>query len=72
MAGIVGTLAAAVIAFAVLAAGGCDLLTGGRGYHLVEPRVYTDEAQHDIPAPVRLVLRRLGATSFMALRPLQP
>jgi deazaflavin-dependent oxidoreductase (nitroreductase family) len=51
----------------VLAAGGCDLLTGGRAIHLVEPRVYTDEAQQDIPAPVRLVLKRLGTTSFMAL-----
>lgn len=54
----------------VLAAGGCDLLTGGRAFHLVEPRVHTDEAQHDIPAPVRVVLKRLGATSFMALRAL--
>jgi deazaflavin-dependent oxidoreductase (nitroreductase family) len=52
----------------VLAAGGCDLLTGGRAFHLAEPRVYTDESQHDVPAPVRVVLRRLRVTSFMALR----
>jgi len=53
----------------VLAADGCDLLTGGRAVRLTDPRVYVDEAQHDIPAPVRVVLKRLGATSFMALRP---
>ncbi|MDN3352018.1 nitroreductase family deazaflavin-dependent oxidoreductase [Actinomadura sp. DC4] len=52
----------------VLAAGGCDLLTGGRALHMAEPRVYADESQHDIPAAVRLVLKRLRVTEFMALR----
>jgi deazaflavin-dependent oxidoreductase (nitroreductase family) len=53
----------------VLAAGGCDLLTGGRAVRLVEPRVSADGS--DVPAPVRIVLKRLGATEFMTLRPVE-
>ncbi|GAB2869467.1 nitroreductase family deazaflavin-dependent oxidoreductase [Actinoallomurus bryophytorum] len=53
----------------VLAAGGCDLRTRGRGVRLVEPRVYENDSRSDIPAVVRWALKRLGATEFMALRP---
>ena len=53
----------------VLAAGGCDLRTRGRRVRLVEPRVYDNDSQSDIPAVVRWALKRLNATEFMALRP---
>ncbi len=56
----------------VLAAGGCDLLTGGRAMRMAEPRVYADASRSDVPAPVRAVLRRLGVTEFLALRPAPP
>jgi deazaflavin-dependent oxidoreductase (nitroreductase family) len=53
----------------VLAADGCDLRTRGRSVRLVEPRVYENDSQRDLPAIVRWALKRLGATEFMALRP---
>ncbi|MBC6456910.1 nitroreductase family deazaflavin-dependent oxidoreductase [Actinomadura sp. HBU206391] len=53
----------------VLAAGGCDLMTRGRRVPLVEPRLYVDDEQAEIPALIRRVLIRINATDFLALRP---
>lgn len=53
----------------VLAAGGCDLRTRGRGVHLVEPRVEENDVPSAIPSAVRWVLTRLGTTEFMVLKP---
>lgn len=53
----------------VLAAGGCDLRTRGRGVRLVEPRVEENDAPSAIPSVVRWALTRLGTTEFMALKP---
>jgi deazaflavin-dependent oxidoreductase (nitroreductase family) len=52
----------------VLAAGGCRLVTRGRQFELVDPQVYVDREQLLIPAPIRAVLRRIGAIEFLALR----
>jgi deazaflavin-dependent oxidoreductase (nitroreductase family) len=54
-----------------LAAGGCELLTGGRRVALTEPRVQAGEAGGEVagvPAAVRAVLRRLGSEVFLTLR----
>jgi hypothetical protein len=53
----------------VLAAGGCDLRTRGRGVRLVEPRVEENDAPSAIPLVVRWALTRLGTTEFMVLKP---
>ena len=53
----------------VLAAGGCQLVTRGRRLDLVAPQVYVDREQHAIPAPIRAVLKRVGAIEFLALQP---
>ena len=49
------------------AAGSCDVVTGGRTVHLVEPRHYIDPDRHDVPAIVRAVLRVLKVDEFMAM-----
>jgi deazaflavin-dependent oxidoreductase (nitroreductase family) len=56
----------------VLAAGGCDLVTRGRRVHLVEPRVYSDDKPAAIPAFLRMALKRINATEFLALEPAKP
>jgi deazaflavin-dependent oxidoreductase (nitroreductase family) len=53
----------------VLAADGCDLVTRGRRVHLVEPKVYVNADQADIPAFIRAALKRVNATEFLALKP---
>lgn len=53
----------------VLAAGGCDLVTSGRRLRLVDPHVYVDEEQAAIPVFIRMALKRLNATEFLALQP---
>ena len=49
----------------VLAAGGGDLLTRGRRLRLSDPRVGENDAPAALPAAVRLVLRRLGCTTYL-------
>ena len=53
----------------VMAAGGCELTTRGRRVHLVHPEIFVDDAQAGIPAPIRAVLKRVGAVEFLALQP---
>ena len=52
----------------VTAAGGCELESRGRHYRLADPRIYHDETAADMPAPIRLVLRKvLKAPDFLRL-----
>jgi len=51
----------------VLAAGGCELKTRGKKYHLSTPRVVRDPTRRRFPIPVRIVLRIVGADEYMEL-----
>jgi deazaflavin-dependent oxidoreductase (nitroreductase family) len=52
----------------VLAAGGCDLLTGGRVVRLTAPRLFHDETRRDIRPLERQVLRVIGVADFLSLK----
>lgn len=52
----------------VLAADGCDLMTRGRRVHLVAPNVFIDNEQAEIPAFLRVALKRVNAIEFIALK----
>ena len=52
----------------VLAAGGCELRTRGRVVRLVSPRLFHDEARHDIRPLERQVLRVIGVADFLSLK----
>ncbi|MFD1813738.1 nitroreductase family deazaflavin-dependent oxidoreductase [Rhodococcus gannanensis] len=51
----------------VLSAGTVDVLTRGRLLTLTEPVVGEDPAARWAPGPVRFVLKRIGATSYLDL-----
>lgn len=51
----------------VLAAGGCELESRGRRYHVANPRVYTDPTRADMPRLIRGALRILNVEDFLAL-----
>jgi deazaflavin-dependent oxidoreductase (nitroreductase family) len=51
----------------VLAAGGCELKTRRKKYHLSAPRVVRDPTRKRLSFPVRLVLRTVGANEYMEL-----
>ena len=51
----------------VLAAGGCELKTGGRRYRLSSPKVVRDRSRRRFPSPVRIVLRLVGADEYVEL-----
>ena len=51
----------------VLAAGGCELRTGGRVVRLTAPRLFHDEARRDIRPLERQVLRVIGVADFLSL-----
>jgi deazaflavin-dependent oxidoreductase (nitroreductase family) len=51
----------------VLAAGGCELKTRGKKYHLSSPEVVRDPTRRRFPIPVRIVLRIVGADEYMQL-----
>jgi deazaflavin-dependent oxidoreductase (nitroreductase family) len=51
----------------VLAAGGCELKTRGKKYHLSAPKVVHDPSRRRFPFPVRVVLRIVGADEYMEL-----
>jgi deazaflavin-dependent oxidoreductase (nitroreductase family) len=51
----------------VLAAGGCELLTGGHAVRLSAPRLYRDEQRRGIRPLERRILRLLDVTDFIAL-----
>jgi len=51
----------------VLAAGGCELKTRGKKYHLSAPKVVRDPTSRRFPIPVRVVLWIVGADEYMEL-----
>ena len=55
----------------VLAAQGCVLVTGRRRIHLSDPQVYVTEEETAIPAAIRVILRRVKAHEYLALKPVR-
>jgi deazaflavin-dependent oxidoreductase (nitroreductase family) len=51
----------------VVAAGGCELRTGGRTLTMASPRVYHDEARAGIRPLERRALKLIGAADFLSL-----
>jgi len=51
----------------VIAAGGCELLTRGKRVTLTAPRLFHDEARHDIRVVERTVLGLLHVDDFLEL-----
>jgi deazaflavin-dependent oxidoreductase (nitroreductase family) len=54
----------------VLAAGGCELETGGRVVRLTDPELFVDRTRRLMPFPVRMFLGVVNVTEFLRLRPL--
>jgi deazaflavin-dependent oxidoreductase (nitroreductase family) len=52
----------------VVAAGGCELTTGGRQVRLTDPRVFADRQLAIVPRPLRPPLRLFRAFHFVELR----
>jgi deazaflavin-dependent oxidoreductase (nitroreductase family) len=52
----------------VMAAGGCDLITGSHTVHLVSPRLFHDETRSAIRLFERRILGLLGVADFLALK----
>ncbi len=52
----------------VVAAGGCELRTGGRVVRLTAPHRFHDETRHDIRPLERQVLRVIGVADFLSLK----
>jgi deazaflavin-dependent oxidoreductase (nitroreductase family) len=52
----------------VVAAGGCELRTGGRVVRLTAPRLFHDETRRDIRPLERRVLRVMGVADFLSLK----
>jgi deazaflavin-dependent oxidoreductase (nitroreductase family) len=52
----------------VLAAGGCELLSGGRIIELTSPRLFHDENRREIRVVERAILGLLGVNDFLELR----
>jgi deazaflavin-dependent oxidoreductase (nitroreductase family) len=52
----------------VLAAGGCELRTGGRVIRLTAPRLFHDETRRGIRPLERRVLRVIGVADFLSLK----
>jgi len=51
----------------VLAAGSCQLLSGGRTIELTAPRLFHDEARQEIRGVERVILGLLGVSDFLEL-----
>jgi len=51
----------------VLAAGGCELRTGGRWHRLASPRLVHDETRSAFPQPVRGILGLLSVADHLRL-----
>ncbi|MEV6009404.1 nitroreductase family deazaflavin-dependent oxidoreductase [Streptomyces sp. NPDC051976] len=51
----------------VVAAGGCEIKTGGRRYQVVAPQIYVDE-HPEIPAILRWTLKKFNAVEFISLK----
>jgi deazaflavin-dependent oxidoreductase (nitroreductase family) len=56
----------------VVAAGGCELRTGGRVVRLTAPRLFHDQARRDIRPLERQVLRVIGVADFLSLTTAAP
>jgi deazaflavin-dependent oxidoreductase (nitroreductase family) len=56
----------------VLAAGACELITGGRRYQLTAPKVVHDESRHLANVVARPMLRLLRAADFLRMRRTAP
>lgn len=56
----------------VLAAGGCDVTTRGRRIHLTDPVLTHDPNNTGLPAPARMILRRIGADECLDLAEAPP
>jgi deazaflavin-dependent oxidoreductase (nitroreductase family) len=54
----------------VLAAGRCELKSGGKNYQLSARKVVHDRTRRRFPLPVRLVLRLVGSDEYKAFDPL--
>jgi deazaflavin-dependent oxidoreductase (nitroreductase family) len=52
----------------VVAAGGCELRTGGRVVRLTAPRLFHDETRRDIRPLERHVLGVIGVADFLSLK----
>ena len=52
----------------VLAAGGCEMETGGRLVRLTDPELFTDRTRRLMPFPVRQFLGLVNVTEFLRLR----
>jgi deazaflavin-dependent oxidoreductase (nitroreductase family) len=52
----------------VLAAGSCDIESGGRTIRLIEPHLVRDPSRSRMPQPVRAFLGLLGVTDFLVMR----
>ena len=52
----------------VVAAGGCELVTRGRRYRLVDPEIVHDETRRAVSSFVRPILRVVGTADFLHLR----
>jgi deazaflavin-dependent oxidoreductase (nitroreductase family) len=52
----------------VVAAGGCELMTGGHHVRLTTPWVFEDRQLSIVPKPLRPVLRAVKAFNFIELR----
>jgi deazaflavin-dependent oxidoreductase (nitroreductase family) len=53
----------------VMAAGRCELETGGRVVRLTDPELFVDPQRRLMPFPVRQFLGLVNVTEFMRLRP---
>ena len=56
----------------VLAAGGCELVTGGRTVRLVSPQLVHDENRRGVRPVERQVLRLIGVADFVSLKTAPP
>ena len=52
----------------VLAAGECEVLTGGQGLRADQPRLLADTARAGIPLPFRALLKLMGVADFIEVR----
>jgi deazaflavin-dependent oxidoreductase (nitroreductase family) len=52
----------------VMAAGDCGLRTGRRDLHLIEPQLFVDSRQRQVPSLIRAFLRFNRVTEFMRMR----
>jgi deazaflavin-dependent oxidoreductase (nitroreductase family) len=52
----------------VFAAGELDVRTLGRDVHLIEPELFRDPSQREMPSPIRPFLHAMRVTEFLRMR----